>query len=97
MAEVLQNVTESTSNTDSRMDIDSEDDDENCVVFEENVAIPLPLGSTLEGLTKQQGDPISNDIPFNITVSCTLIRTKRLRRMFNWHGHSLGHSLNQLN
>lgn len=51
-----------------QMDLDTGyDSSDDCILIGNSV--PLPLDSTKDELTKQEGDPISNNIPFNNSVS----------------------------
>lgn len=53
------------------MNLDMNDDsNDDCMMIGDSV--PLPLDSTEDDLTKQDDDPISNDIPFTNTVSWTV-------------------------
>lgn len=47
---------------------DASDDDE-CVMMDEGEPFPLPLSSTPEGLIKREGDTISGNKAFIVTVS----------------------------
>lgn len=59
---------------DSSQSLNSNDQASNDVAYDSDCemigdSVPTPLASTKEELTKQENDPISNNIPFTATVS----------------------------